>query len=92
MEIKIANFATNITNGIIGDKIYQYLKEELTNHPTLVIDFFQCPDNDHIFVQNKFLDRFIWEIGSDAFFKKLNFKNVNDSIKYVLTIGISNNI
>ena len=88
MNIKISEFGMNITNEIIGEKLHKHIKENL-DEESLVIDFSEVQTMT-TFCAKQIFGQIINEIGSEAFFGKFSFKNANDSIKAVLTIGISN--
>jgi hypothetical protein len=87
MIVKLIEFGPNITNEIIGEEIYNKIKQEFSNE-IIEIDFTGILVMT-TFCAKQIFGRLLREYGENDFFKKLSFINASDTIKYVLNIGIN---
>lgn len=91
MKIKLEKFGPIISDKDIGAELFTIINAELNKHDIVEIDFTNIISMA-TFCAKQIFGRLYIELGSEVFFEKIKFHNVNDDLQIIIKMGIQNAI
>lgn len=85
--ISLNPYGPIIGSKTIGDEIYQLIKKELSKNEVVVIEI-DGIKSMATFCAKQIFGKLYIELGSQAFFEKINIKGADDDMKTIIQIGI----
>jgi hypothetical protein len=91
MKIDLTKYGPIISDKSVGKKIHDLLNSSLKENEAIEVDF-KDVISMATFCAKQIFGKLYVAIGSEKFFERIKFKNVNDDLKIIIKMGIQSAI
>lgn len=87
MKVELSKYGPIISDKEIGSEIHHMIVDSLKNNDVLEVDF-STIISMATYCAKQVFGRLYIDLGSEIFFEKIKFQNVNDDLKIIIKMGI----